>query len=60
MHRRWCDEKNYDVTFFGIDNELMKLSQIRFDMLHLKLSVTCKILAYVRTFLFKKHHDIQK
>ena len=53
--RKKCDEENYGVTHFGIPNALMKLSTIRFDILHLKLSVTRKILTFTRSFLEKKN-----
>ena len=53
--RRICDQENYGITHFGIPNELMKLSSICFDILHLKLSVIRKILAFIRSFLEKKN-----
>ena len=58
-HRKWCDTDNYGVTHFGIDNELMKLSDVRFDILHLKLQVIKKIITFIREFLVSKSYKNQ-
>ena len=59
-HRIWCDTDNYGITHFGINNKFMKISDVRFDILHLKLSVTRKIITFICDFLITKSYKNQQ
>ena len=58
--RDWADKDNYGVTHFGINKDNIKISKIRFDLLHLKLSITRKLIKYIRRLLSRYSFEIQQ
>ena len=46
-HRDWCDSKNYGITHFGIKYDVFDISSVRNDILHLRLSITRKIIGFI-------------
>ena len=46
--RKWADKFNLGVTYFGLDYELVDLDELVFDILHLKLATTRKIITFIR------------
>lgn len=59
-HRKWCYEENFGVTYFGIPSNLLKLSNVRFDILHLKLLIIKKIITFIRSFLIKNNNEARE
>ena len=49
-HRKWCDEENLGITHFGIDPRKFPLSTIRFDVFHLFMAITRKVMGCVRDY----------
>ena len=58
--RNWADEKNYGVTHLGLHFELVDLQQIVFDILHLKLSMTRKIITFICFILETYNYELQQ
>ena len=49
--RVWSDTKNFGITNFGIHYDLLKIENVRNDNLHLRLSITQKIVGFIRGYL---------
>ena len=58
-HRDWCDSKNYGITHFGIKYDVFDISSVRNDILHLRLSVTRKIIGFIRHYLEPYDYEIK-
>ena len=59
-HRNWCNKHNYGVSHFGLDPSLLNLTDNRYDILHLKLSITRKIITFIRFYLEKFTFDVRQ
>ena len=59
-HRDWCNNKNYGVNHFGLEPKLLNLLKTRYNILHLKLAVTEKIIAFIRFYLGKFSYHIKE
>ena len=57
-HKSWIDEHNQGVSHFGIHPDLLPRTEIRFDVFHLKCSITKRIMSYLRTFMLNQSNDI--
>ena len=58
-HCNECNEKNYSVTYFGLERKLLNLLKTRYDTLHLKLSITQKIISFIRFYLEKFSYSVK-
>ena len=47
MHRDWIDENNKGVSHFGVDSYSLPRHNLRFDIFHMKCSVTKKLMTYL-------------
>jgi hypothetical protein len=54
QHKNYCDVNNCGVTHFGIHPELLPLSSICFDMMHMKAAVIRRMMGYLRNFILKQ------
>ena len=59
-HQEWADKDNYGVTHFGINKNNIKILNIRFDILHLKLSITQKSIKFICKLLSKYLFEVQQ
>ena len=59
MHKDYCDIYLLGCTQFGFHPKELIHSLVRFDMLHLRCSVTKKIAKYLMNYLRKQHTDVQ-
>ena len=53
-HRKWCDKDNFGVTHFGIDPKTFPLSTIRFDVFHMFMAITRKVMSCVREYTSRR------
>ena len=58
--RDYFDQKNYGIAHFGLTIEQLPLENIAFDMLHVRLSISIKILTVLRDWMRKRPYDMQK
>ena len=59
-HRDWCNSKNYRITHFGIKYDIFDILSVRNDILHLRLSVTRKIIGFIRHYLEPYDYKIKQ
>ena len=58
-HKDYCDFYLKGCTHFGFHPRELIRSSIRFDMLHLRCSLTRKLAKYLMEFLSQQHVDLQ-
>ena len=58
MHRDWIDEKNKGVSHFGVDPYSLPRHNLRFDIFHMKCSITKMLMTYLRLFILNQSIDI--
>ena len=58
MHRDWIDENNKGVSHFGVDPYSLPRHNLRFDIFHMKCSITKKLMTYLRLFILNQSIDI--
>ena len=57
-HMDWVDEKNDGCSHFGVHPNLLPRDGLRFDMFHLKCSVTKKLMSYVRELILNQSTNV--
>ena len=49
-HMDWIDNKNDDISYFGIHPKYLLPSRIQFDVFHLRCAVTRRLMVYMHKF----------
>ena len=57
-HSDWVDKYNFGYTHFGIHPNHLPRSSHRFDIFHLKCSITRKLMSYLRVLLLNQDPEI--
>ena len=57
-HMDWVDDKNEGISHYGIHPTLLPRGEVRFDMFHLKCSVTKKLMNYLREFILRQNNTV--
>jgi hypothetical protein len=50
-HMQWCDELNFGISHFGLDPKIFDRRNTRFDIFHLRGSITRRLMQYLRQFI---------
>ena len=58
-HADWVDEKNFGVSHFGLSPLHFKRENIRFDVFHLCVAITKRLMTYTRDFVQMLSCDFQ-
>ena len=56
-HKEWAKINNYRVTHFGIHPNQLKRKNIMFDVMHMQMEITKKMIEYTRTFVISQSTD---
>ena len=60
-HNDWIDEHNFGISHHGLHSSELHRGNIRFDIFHMKCSITKNLMTYLRTFILcQMTHSIQK
>jgi hypothetical protein len=57
-HMKWCDEHNLGVSHFGLPPEIFCRSNIRFDIFHLRGSISRRLMMYLRKFIMMQSEEL--
>ena len=57
-HMKWIDEKNYGMSHFGFHPTLLNRDSLRFDVLHLRCSITRQLMNHLRSFMIMQSTEI--
>ena len=55
----WSDKSNYGITHLGVNYDELKIEDICNDILHQQLSVTRKIISFIRDYLESYSFEIR-
>ena len=58
-HADWVDEKNFGVSHFGLSPSHFKREYIRFDVFHLCVAITKRLMTHTREFVQMLSCDFQ-
>ena len=59
-HRDWVDQHNLGVSHFGMHPSEMRRDDIRFDIFHLRSSITKTLMISVRKFMMSQSCEVMK
>ena len=58
-HADWIDNNNFGISHFGLSPLLLKRENIRFDVFHLCVAITKRLMNYTREFVQMQSCDFQ-
>ena len=59
-HRDWVDVKNSGVSHLGLHPDELRRDSIRFDVFHLRCSITRRIMSYLRNYIMKQTTEVME
>lgn len=57
-HLDWIDEHNKGVSHYGIHPNLLRRDSLRFDVFHLRCSITRRLMSHLRKFILRSTRDL--
>jgi hypothetical protein len=57
-HMQWVDRENWGISHFGIHPDKLRRDNIRFDIFHLRSSITRRLMTTLRKFLMMQSQEV--
>ena len=58
-HADWIDENNFGISHFGLSPLLLQREDIWFDVFHLSVAITKRLMTHIRNFVFMLSVEFQ-